>query len=467
MEDEKELKEHPNYVQELVSIIQSNISPMALKEKLSDYHDSDIADALEELSPQDREKLYRILEKDSLANILEYAEDTSTYLNELSVKKKIAVLSSMETDKAAEYLKTLPKGERATLLEFLDDEKKVDLALLASFADDEIGSKMSTNFIEIKNHITIKEAMKELIRQAAENDNIQTIYVVGDNGLYYGAIDLKDLIIAREGTSVESIISTSYPYVYAHELIDECVNNLKDYAEDSIPVLDSSNKLIGVITSQDMMELIDDSMRDDYAKFASLGEEEDLDESVAVSIKKRLPWLSILLFLGIGVSTVVSFFTSIASQIAILISFQSLVLDMAGNSGTQSLAVTIRALMNERTSPKDLFRLVWKETRIGFLNGIIIGAICSLFIGLFIFLTKERNLFYAFSISSCTGLALILSMTCSTLMGTVIPIIFKKIHIDPAVASGPLITTMNDLAAVVAYYGLAWALLINVAGLGA
>lgn len=110
MEDEKELKEHPNYVQELVSIIQSNISPMALKEKLSDYHDSDIADALEELSPQDREKLYRILEKDSLANILEYAEDTSTYLNELSVKKKIAVLSSMETDKAAEYLKTLPGG---------------------------------------------------------------------------------------------------------------------------------------------------------------------------------------------------------------------------------------------------------------------------------------------------------------------------------------------------------------------
>lgn len=114
MEDEKELKEHPNYVQELVSIIQSNISPMALKEKLSDYHDSDIADALEELSPQDREKLYRILEKDSLANILEYAEDTSTYLNELSVKKKIAVLSSMETDKAAEYLKTLPKGESNT-----------------------------------------------------------------------------------------------------------------------------------------------------------------------------------------------------------------------------------------------------------------------------------------------------------------------------------------------------------------
>lgn len=469
MEDEKEqITQHPDYVQELVNIIKSNISPMALKEKISDYHDNDIADALEELEPQDREKLYRILDQDSLANILEYAEDnTSTYLNELSVKKKIAVLSCMETDKAAEYLKTLSKGERATLLEFLDNDKKHDLALIASFDDDEIGSKMSTNFIEIKNGITIKEAMKELIDQAAENDNIQTIYVVGGNELYYGAIDLKDLIRAREGTTVDSIVSTSYPYVYAHELIDECVNNLKDYAEDSIPVLDSTNKLIGVITSQDMMELIDDSMRDDYAKFASLGEEEDLDGSVFLSMKKRIPWLTILLFLGMGVSTVVSFFSSIASHIAILISFQSLVLDMAGNSGTQSLAVTIRVLTSERTSMKDLFKLVWKETRVGFFNGIIMGVICSAVIGLFIYLTKQRDLFYAFSISSCTGLALVLSMTVSTLMGTIIPIIFKKIHVDPAVASGPLITTMNDLAAVVAYYGLAWLLLINVAGIGA
>ena len=469
MEDEKEqITQHPDYVQELVNIIKSNISPMALKEKISDYHDNDIADALEELDPQDREKLYRILDQDSLANILEYAEDnTSTYLNELSVKKKIAVLSCMETDKAAEYLKTLPKGERATLLEFLDNDKKHDLALIASFDDDEIGSKMSTNFIEIKNGITIKEAMKELIDQAAENDNIQTIYVVGGNELYYGAIDLKDLIRAREGTTVDSIVSTSYPYVYAHELIDECVNNLKDYAEDSIPVLDSTNKLIGVITSQDMMELIDDSMRDDYAKFASLGEEEDLDGSVFLSMKKRIPWLTILLFLGMGVSTVVSFFSSIASHIAILISFQSLVLDMAGNSGTQSLAVTIRVLTSERTSLKDLFKLVWKETRVGFFNGIIMGVICSAVIGLFIYLTKQRDLFYALSISSCTGLALVLSMTVSTLMGTIIPIIFKKIHVDPAVASGPLITTMNDLAAVVAYYGLAWLLLINVAGIGA
>ncbi len=465
MEEEiQKQTQHPNYVEELTAIIKSNISPMALKEKLSDYHDNDIADALKALTEEDRNKLYRILNAESLANIFEYIEDVAVFLNELSVRKKIAVLSSMEADKAAEYLKSLPKGERNTLIDFLDDDAKRDLALLASFDEDEIGSRMSTNFIEIKTGITIKEAMKELIDQAAENDNIQTIYVVGAKGLYYGAIDLKDLIRAREGSSIDSIVSTSYPYVYAHELIDDCVNNLKDYAEDSIPVLDSANKLIGVITSQDMMELIDDSMRDDYAKFASLGEEEDISGSVLTSVKKRLPWLTILLFLGIGVSTVVGFFTQIAAKISILISFQSLVLDMAGNSGTQSLAVTIRVLTGTDLPLKDQIRLIWKETRVGFLNGLIMGIICSAVIGLFIYFFKTRDAVYAFSISSCTGLALVLSMTLSTLMGTVIPIIFKKIHIDPAVASGPLITTMNDLAAVVAYYGLAWLLLINFAG---
>lgn len=466
MENETKLNQHPDYVQELISIIKSNISPMALKEKLSDYHDNDISEALEELTSQEREKLYRILDSESLANIFEYTEDISTYLNELSVKKRIAVLSDLETDKASEYLKSIPKGERTTLIEFLDDETKRDLALIASFDDDEIGSKMSTNFIEIKNGITIKVAMKELIDQAAENDNIQTIYVVGDDHIYYGAIDLKDLIRAREGTTIDSIVSTSYPYVYAHELIDDCIYKLQDYAEDSIPVLDSSNKLLGVITSQDAMEVINESMRDDYAKFASLGEEEDLNGTVVGSLKKRLPWLTILLFLGIGVSTVVSFFTNIAAQLSILISFQSLVLDMAGNGGTQSLAVTIRVLSDDKVSSKDRLKLVWKETRVGFINGIIMGTISSIFIGIFIFLFKERNLLYAFSISSCTGLAVIVSMTISTVMGTVIPILFKKIHIDPAVASGPLITTMNDLVAVIAYYGLAWLLLINVLHLG-
>ena len=467
MDPEIQGNQHPDYAGELVEIIKSNISPMALKEKVMDYHENDIAEAMDRLSPEDRGKLYRILDSETLANIFEYTENISTYLGEISVKKKIAVLSDLETDKATEYLKSLPKGERTTLIEFLDDDAKHDIALLASFDEDEIGSIMSTNYIEIRTGSSIKDAMKELIEQAAENDNIQTIYVVDSNGLFYGAIDLKDLIRAREGSTIDSIVSTSYPYVYAHELIDDTMNKLKDYAEHSIPVLDSTNKLLGVITSQDMVEVIDDSMKDDYAKFASLGDMEDLNETVTQSLRKRLPWLTILLFLGMLVSTVVGLFDKVAAQITVLISFQSLVLGMTGNSGTQSLAVTIRVLTDENLTAKDKLRLMWKETRIGLGDGAILGLTSFLVIGLYIYFFKDHNALYAFSISGCTGIALLVSMTMSTAMGTIIPIFFKRIHVDPAVASGPLITTVNDLVAVVTYYGLAWVLLIKMLGFGA
>ena len=458
--------QHPDYAGELVEIIKSNISPMALKEKVMGYHENDIADAMDRLSPEDRGKLYRILDSETLANIFEYTENISTYLNEIIVKKKIAVLSDLETDKATEYLKSLPKGERTTLIEFMDDDARKDIALLASFDEDEIGSIMTTNFIEVKTGTSIKEAMRELIEQAAENDNIQTIYVVDSNGLYYGAIDLKDLIRAREGNTIDSIVSTSYPYVYAHELIDDTMNKIKDYAEDSIPVLDQSNKLLGVITSQDMVEVIDDSMKDDYAKFASLGDVEDLNETVGQSLKKRLPWLTILLFLGMLVSSVVGLFDFVAQKLSILIAFQSLVLGMTGNSGTQSLAVTIRVLTDENLTTMDKLKLMWKETRIGFGNGTILGLTSFLVLGLYIYFLKDGNLLYAFSVSGCTAIDLLVSITISTAMGTVIPIFFKKIGVDPAVASGPLITTVNDLVAVVTYYGLAYLLLIRLMGFG-
>ncbi|MBQ0070351.1 MAG: magnesium transporter [Spirochaetales bacterium] len=468
METDTKLHQHPDYVEELVSLIKGSISPMALKEKLSDYHESDIADAMEILDKADREKLYRILSTESLASILEYSEDNLiTYMGELSVKKKLAILSDLETDKATEYLRSLPKGERTTLLEFLDDDAKKDIALLASFDEDEIGSIMSTNFVEVTVGITVKDAMRELIEQAAENDNIQTIYVTGTDHTYYGAMDLKDLIRQRDGSGLDSIISTAYPYVYAHEIIDECVNKLKDYAEDSIPVLDQNNKLLGVITSQDIVELVGDTMIDDYAKFASLSSMEDLEETAFQGMVKRLPWLTILLVLGTVVSSVIGLFDSVVSSLSILVAFQSLVLDMAGNSGTQSLAVTIRVLGDENLTLGQKLKLTAKETKVGIINGLLMAAASLLFATLYIYFFKEGNLHFAFNVSFCIGAALLIAMTISSLMGTVIPIFFKKIHVDPAVASGPLITTMNDLVAAVTYYGMAYLLLIKVFGYGA
>ena len=457
--------QHPDYSNEILGIVRSNLAPKLLKEKLLAYHENDIASALELMGRDERGRLYSILDSETLASILEYSDNLKEYMSELGIKKKLAVLSHFDTALTVDYLQELDKAQRSTLLELMDSELRQEVLLLSAFDEDEIGSRMSTNYISVPAGVSIRQAMRSLIDQAAEKDNISTIYVVDEDGTLAGAIDLKDLIIAREDTQLSSITKSSYPYVYAQEQIDQCIERIKDYSEDSIPVLGPDNTLRGVLTSQDITQLVDDELGEDYAKLAGLSAEEDLREPLKKSIGKRLPWLIILLGLGLVVSSVVGAFEGVVAHLTLIISFQSLILDMAGNVGTQSLAVTIRVLMDEQLSGREKFGLVIKEARVGLANGLVLGLLSVAFIGLYLTLLKGQNTALALPVALCTGVALTVSILLSSVTGTVVPLAFKKLKVDPAVASGPLITTLNDLVAVVTYYGLAWLLLINTLGL--
>ena len=451
----------PNYVEELLEILRSSLAADELQDQISDYHESDIADAFEQLTEEERKRLYPLLGPEWIAEIFTYIEDPDEYLKELDLGQAAQVLSYMDSDDAVDVLDELDDTTQEKLVGMMDEESSHDIKMLQSYEDDEVGSLMTTNFIVIHENLTIRQAMRELIRQAGENDNISTVYVIDKNDQFYGAIDLKDLIIAREKNALEDIISTSYPYVTDHEKIDDCIEQIKDYAEDSIPVLTEDKQLIGVITAQDLVEVVDDAMGEDYAKLAGLTAEEDLEETTNESMKKRLPWLVILLFLGLAVSTVVGVFETVVAVLPIVMCFQSLILDMAGNVGTQSLAVTIRVLMDENLTAGEKVGLVFKEMKVGFFNGLFLGIMAFIFIGLYIWLLKGNPVVHAFVISGCVGFSLMAAMVISSLVGTLIPMFFHKIKIDPAVASGPLITTVNDLVAVVIYYGLVWILLIH------
>lgn len=454
------LAQHPDYRMEIADILCSNLTPKRMQERLLDYHENDIAAAMELLKRDERLRLYSILGTDALPGVLEYAG--LEYLSELSIRKRVEILSRVEAAAAAEYLEQLPKAERNVLMELMDEDVRREITLLSSFDEDEIGSHMTTNYIAVRHGIGVREAMRQLIEQAADNDNISTLYVVDEADMFVGAIDLKDLIIAREGTMLDSITMSSYPYVYADEQIEDCIERIKDYSEDSIPVLDAENKLRGVLTSQDITRLVDDEMGEDYARLAGLSAEEDLREPLRRSIGKRLPWLVILLGLGLVVSSVVGLFEHVVAHLTLIVSFQSLILDMAGNVGTQSLAVTIRVLMDEQISGRQRLFLIGKEARVGLVNGLILGTLSVLCIGAYLVLLRGQSVVTAFSVSLCTGVALLLSILLSSICGTAVPLAFKKMNVDPAVASGPLITTINDLVAVVSYYGLAWLLLIRV-----
>ena len=330
------------YVEELIEIIRAGLSREELVDWLFDYHDNDIADALELLTPEERKRLYSALGAERVAEIFAYLDDGDVYLKELSLKQQAKVISEMDSDDAVDILEEVDDDTKCKILGMLDKEASEDVQLLLSYDEDEIGSYMTTNFILIHNDLTVREAMRELVKQAGENDNISTIYVVDRAEQYYGAIEPQDLIIAREHTELEDLISRSYPYVVDHQKISECIEKIKDYAE------------------------------------------EDLNETTRESIRKRLPWLVIL---------------------------------------------TVMAL---------------------------------LFLGAYIHLFKGFSLGYSMMISACVGVSLVGAMVVSGLVGTLTPIFFKKVGVDPAVASGPLITTINDLVAIVVYYGLVAVVLIDI-----
>ncbi len=454
-----------DFTQQILRIIRGGKSPKITWEKLSDYHANDISKALPLLSKEERARVYRLIPADEMAEILDYADNFADYIEEIDIKKAASILEEMDTDSAAEFLRQTSKEKRQILLELMDDEGKKSIAVISSFSEDEIGSHMTMNYVTIKSNLSVRRAMHSLIAQAAENDNISTLYVLDENDVFYGAIPLNDLIIAREDTDLESLIVTSYPYVYATRLIEDCVDELRDYYEDTIPVLSDKNHILGVITAESIADVFDEGMRQDYAQLGGLTRAEDLEEPIIQSMKKRLPWLIILLFLGLVVSGVVGVFESVIARLPIVICFQSLILDMAGNVGTQSLAVTIRVLTDENLTFKQKLTLTIKEMKTGFFNGILLGTIAFFGIGVYIMMFKGKSMMYAFAVSACIGVSLLLAIVISSITGTTIPMLFKKIGVDPAVASGPLITTINDLVAVITYYGLSWWLLIGVMGL--
>ena len=200
--------------------------------------------------------------------MLTYLDDPAEYIDEIGIDKLAEILNEMDADDAVDLWENIDESVKVKLRPMIDDETKSAILLINSYDDSEVGSLITTNYICIKQNLTIRQAMHELVKQAGENDNIGTIYVVDDKNRFCGAIDLKDLIVARENVPLDSIISYAYPYLLDHEKISESIEKIKDYAEDSLPVLNKDRRIIGIITAQDVVEAVDDELGEDYAKLA-------------------------------------------------------------------------------------------------------------------------------------------------------------------------------------------------------
>lgn len=287
--------EERNYTQEIFDLIHKTKNSKLLAQTLTNYHDNDIADVLTYLSPEERKRLYKAIGIEATSRIFAYLdEDVDKYFAELENEKAADILEEMDADDAIDILEGLDKKKADEIISLIEPESKSDIQLIKSYKENEFGSLMTTNFITLEYGIGIKKSIEQLIEEAEENDNIETLYIVKD-GKFYGALTLRDLLITKKDKDLDEKIITSYPFVYdREEITDAAIDALADYSEDSIPVLNKDNSsIVGVITSADIVELIND-------------EEEELEEKKEI-INKRYNWyepLAFALLLLLAINTI-------------------------------------------------------------------------------------------------------------------------------------------------------------------
>lgn len=466
--------EERDFTQEIKEILDSTtLTEEEKREKLLQYHESDIAVIIDDMDEDERHEIFKILGNEFAGDVLLHAEDIGDVVEDLEPEEAADIIEQMDADDAIDVLEELDEETKEEIVSLMDKEAVSDIKDITKYDDDMIGSEMTNNYITISETDSIKTAMKKVVEQASENDNVTNIYVVDEGDHLLGMVELRDLIIARNGVSISSIMKTNYPSFKATTLISDCLNDLKEYKLDTYPIVDDNNELLGVITQDAVTDISDAEFQEDYAKLAGLTQEEEQGESVFASVRKRIPWLLILLVLGLVQAFTMSGFDAVVATLPAIVFFQTLVLDMAGNSGTQSLAVTIRLISTNEVSRKHVILAILKEIRVGLLNGLILGVLSFAFVLLYLWVTNNgvetqvisgKTITEAFTWAngikgaSIVGIALVVAMTVSSLIGTIMPLFFMKIHIDPAVASGPFITTINDITALLIYYGLAAAL---------
>ena len=276
--------EERNYTQEIFDLIRKTKNSKLLAQTLTNYHDNDIADALTYLSPDERKRLYKAIGIEATSRIFAYLdEDVDKYFAELENEKAADILEEMDADDAIDILEELDKKKADEIISLIEPESKSDIQLIKSYKDNEFGSLMTTNFITLEYGIGIKKSIEQLIEEAEENDNIETLYIVKD-GKFYGALTLRDLLITKKDEDLDDRIILSYPFVYDHEEItDAAIDTLADYSEDSIPVLNKDNSsIVGVITSADIVELIN--------------EEEEVIEKKEEEKAKKTDWFELIAF---------------------------------------------------------------------------------------------------------------------------------------------------------------------------
>jgi magnesium transporter len=360
--------------------------------------------------------------------------------------KEIAddVISFLDSDDAVDILNLLPVRKAEEVLSFLDDQEYAKNLVSMLYYDDNVaGGLMAKELIKVKYNWTVSQCIEEIRKQAEEVTNVHSVYVVQDNDILNGVVSLKDIVLAKAHTSVIEITNTDLIYVNAYVAGEEVASLMNKYSLIAVPVVDSMKRLIGRITIDDVVDFIKEEADKDFQLQAGLSESVESDDKVWILSRARLPWLMVGLLGGLGSSALISNFEGDISTLPQMAFFMPIVAAMGGNAGVQSSAIIVQGLANNTLVSKTILPKLGKEFTVSLLNGLICSAIL---------LTWNLMIGHGYNLSMVVSLALITVIIFASLLGTITPLLLNKIKVDPALATGPFITTLNDIIGLGVYF---------------
>lgn len=418
-----------------------------LEEIIEDIHPADILDAIHE-DEEDMDKILNRLPEWMIAAVIEEEDDEEKYklLKRFPENKQKKILEEMSSDEITDLVGILDDKKSKEILGKINEEDREDVYKLLTYEPDTAGGIMATEFISIKENKSIRETLKYLQKEAPDAESVYYLYVIDKKEILKGVVSLRDIVCTDFDTKISEITNTNVIALKYDMDQEEVANAFEKYGFLSMPVVDEKEKLLGIVTADDIMEIIKDESTEDIHRLGGIDEEEKVDGTLGESIRSRLPWLMVNLLTALLASAVVGFFEGTIAQVVTLATFMPIVTGMGGNAGTQTLTIIVRGIALGELNIENARKIFFKEVLVGLSTGVAIGASIAV-----IGYIWERNFMFGIVI----GVAMILNMVVATIAGYIVPVILKKLKIDPALASAVFVTTATDVLGFFFFLGLA------------
>ncbi len=432
-----------------------------LRQELQELNEVDIAALLDELDHEESFKIFRLLPKDMAADVFAYLdiETGQMIISSLSDSEAKNIIDNLFADDAVSIIEEMPSNVVKRLLMNANPETRRDINQLLQYPDDSAGSIMTVEFVDLKANLTVEQALSRIRRDGVDKETINTCYVLDEKRKLIGTVSLRKLLLSSTEKSVENIMNDNYIAVNTLEDQEEVAQKFQKYDLDAMPVVDSENRLVGIITVDDVVDIMQQEATEDIEMMAAIipGEKPYLKTSVWETWKSRIPWLLILMFSSAFTGKIITSFEDALQNALVLTAYIPMLMGTGGNSGGQSSVTIIRALSLGEVYMKDIFKVIWKEARVALLCGITLAV--GNFAKMMIFDGGDMGTLNIMAVSLVVSLALVVSVLCAKIVGCVLPILVKRIGLDPAVMASPLITTIIDVLSLLLYFWFAMSIL--------